>query len=155
MHLKSKHHGTKPMHPYSLRAFQRDQECYLKHPGSVEFISTNKTKQTNYLCFLMLNTPTIFKPLTHLLPHHRTRPHLQSWALPSPLTEHPKHCQLFVTPFIVDCRTSQHCRLIVALSDCRTSQHCRLIVALSAIVCNKLLLWLYPPRDGLWNDGLF
>jgi hypothetical protein len=48
-HRKSKHHGTNPMDPSSLRAFQRDQECYLKHLGLVDLIGTNKTKQTNYL----------------------------------------------------------------------------------------------------------
>jgi len=42
LHHKSKHHETKPMHPFSLRAFQRDQECNLKHPGLVDLISTNK-----------------------------------------------------------------------------------------------------------------
>jgi hypothetical protein len=46
---KSKRHETKPMHPSSSRAFQRDQEGNLKHPGSVDLIGTNKTKQTNYL----------------------------------------------------------------------------------------------------------
>jgi hypothetical protein len=43
------------MHPSSSRAFQRDQECDLKRPGSVDLISTNKTKQnkTNKLpCFI-------------------------------------------------------------------------------------------------------
>ncbi len=34
------------MQPSSLRAFQRDQERNLKHPGSVDLIST---KQTNKL----------------------------------------------------------------------------------------------------------
>jgi hypothetical protein len=48
-HHNSKHHGTKPMHPSSLRAFQRHQEHNLKHPSSVDLIVTNKTKQTNYL----------------------------------------------------------------------------------------------------------
>jgi hypothetical protein len=51
LHSKSnRRHGTKPMHPFVSRAFQkRDQECTLKHPDSVDLISTNKTKQTNYL----------------------------------------------------------------------------------------------------------
>jgi hypothetical protein len=49
LHRKSKRHETKPMHPSSLRAFQRDQERDLKHPSLVDLISTNKTKQTNYL----------------------------------------------------------------------------------------------------------
>jgi hypothetical protein len=46
---KTKHHGIKPMHPSSLRAFQRQQEHILKHPSSVDLIGTLKTKQTNYL----------------------------------------------------------------------------------------------------------
>jgi hypothetical protein len=33
----------KLMHPSSSRAFQKDQ--YMKHPGSVHHINTNKTKQ--------------------------------------------------------------------------------------------------------------
>ncbi len=72
LHRKSKHHETKSiMHPSyssstrafqrdpsmqseaSSRAFQRDQQaCGLKHPSSMDLISTNKTKQnkqTNYL----------------------------------------------------------------------------------------------------------
>jgi hypothetical protein len=56
LHCKSKRHGTKPMHPpSSSRAFQRDQERNVKHPGSVDLISTNKTKQTNYLPSLIDN----------------------------------------------------------------------------------------------------
>jgi hypothetical protein len=54
LHYKSKHHETKPMHPSSLRAFQRDKECNLKHHGSVDLISTNKTnKQASFIdrCF--------------------------------------------------------------------------------------------------------
>jgi hypothetical protein len=35
-------HGTKLMHPFSLRAFQRDQEFNLKHPSLVDLRSTNK-----------------------------------------------------------------------------------------------------------------
>ncbi len=49
LHHKSIHHGTKPMHPSSSRAFQRDQKHDLKHPGWVDLISTNKTKQTTFL----------------------------------------------------------------------------------------------------------
>jgi hypothetical protein len=43
-----KRHETKPMRPSSSRAFQRDQERDLKHPGSVDLISTKQNK-TNYL----------------------------------------------------------------------------------------------------------
>ncbi len=49
LHHKSNHHGTKPMHPSSSGAFQRDQECDLKHPGSVDLISTNKTNKFFFL----------------------------------------------------------------------------------------------------------
>jgi hypothetical protein len=49
LHHKSKRHGAKPMHPSSWGAFQSDQEWDLKHPGSVDLISTDKTKQANYL----------------------------------------------------------------------------------------------------------
>jgi len=37
------------MHPFSSRAFQRDQDHDMKHPSSVDLISPNKTKQTNNL----------------------------------------------------------------------------------------------------------
>jgi hypothetical protein len=38
------------MHPSSSRAFQRDQECDLKHPSSVNLKGTkqNKNKQTTF-----------------------------------------------------------------------------------------------------------
>jgi len=49
LHHKSKCHETKMMHPSSLRAFQRDRECDLKELDSMNLISINKTKQTNYL----------------------------------------------------------------------------------------------------------
>ncbi len=47
-HCKSKHHGTKHVHPFLLKAFQRHQEHDLKHPSLVDFISTKQNK-TNYL----------------------------------------------------------------------------------------------------------
>jgi hypothetical protein len=43
LHNKSKRHGTKPMHPFFSRAFQRHKECDLKHPNLADLISTNKT----------------------------------------------------------------------------------------------------------------
>jgi hypothetical protein len=51
LHHKSKHHGTKPMHPSSLKSFERHQEQNLKHPGLVDFITKlqNKTKQTTLI----------------------------------------------------------------------------------------------------------
>jgi hypothetical protein len=48
LHHKSKRYETKPMHPYSSRAFQRDQERDLKHPGLVDLMGTKQNK-TNYL----------------------------------------------------------------------------------------------------------
>jgi hypothetical protein len=33
------------MHPSSSTAFQRDEEHYLKHPGSVDLMGTNKTNK--------------------------------------------------------------------------------------------------------------
>ncbi len=46
LHCKSKRHGTKPMHPCLLRAFQRHQEHDLNHLDSMDLITTkqNKTK---------------------------------------------------------------------------------------------------------------
>jgi hypothetical protein len=49
LHHKSKHRETKLMHPSSSKAFQRDQECDMKHPNLVDLINTNKTKQINNL----------------------------------------------------------------------------------------------------------
>jgi hypothetical protein len=49
LQYKSKCHETKPMHPSSSRAFQKDREHDLKHPSSVDLLNTNKTKQTYYL----------------------------------------------------------------------------------------------------------
>jgi len=50
LHCKSKRHGTKPMHPSLLRAFQSRQEHDLKHPGSVDLITTKQNKKTAFLC---------------------------------------------------------------------------------------------------------
>ncbi len=83
----------------------------------------------------------ILQPLTHHLTHQWTRPHLHSRAFPSPSTKHPKHCQMSVPPFTINCRTSQ----------CHG-----LIIALFVVNCNKLLLYtteLYLPKDGFWNDN--
>ncbi len=52
LHHKSKPHGTKQMHPSSSRAFQRDQECDLKHPGSMDLISTKQNKTNKLPCFI-------------------------------------------------------------------------------------------------------
>jgi hypothetical protein len=49
LHCKSKCHGTKPMHPSSLRAFQRHQEHDLKHPVSVDLITTKQNKLPSFI----------------------------------------------------------------------------------------------------------
>jgi hypothetical protein len=50
VHGKSKHHETKLMHPYyTSRAFQRNQECDLKHPSLLDLITTKQNKQTTFL----------------------------------------------------------------------------------------------------------
>ncbi len=46
---KSKHHGTMPMHPSSSRAFQRHQEHNLKHPGSLDLITTKQNKLPSFI----------------------------------------------------------------------------------------------------------
>jgi hypothetical protein len=51
LHCKSKHHETKPMHPSSSRAFQRHQEHNLRHPSSVDLITTKQNK-ASYLSFI-------------------------------------------------------------------------------------------------------
>jgi hypothetical protein len=58
LHHKSKHHETKPMHPSSSRAFQRDHKHDLKHLGSVDLISTNKrNKQPSFIDKLVWLVP--------------------------------------------------------------------------------------------------
>jgi hypothetical protein len=55
LHLKSKHHGTKPMdHPSSSRAFQRDQESDLKLlvVQNSWFSGSHKYKQNKQTTFL-------------------------------------------------------------------------------------------------------
>jgi hypothetical protein len=42
-------HGTKPMHPSSSRAFQRHQEHDLKHPSSVDLITTKQNKLPSFI----------------------------------------------------------------------------------------------------------
>jgi hypothetical protein len=49
LHRKFGHHETKLMHPFSSRAFQRNQDHDMNHPNSMDFICPNKTKQTNNL----------------------------------------------------------------------------------------------------------
>jgi len=49
LYNKSKCHGTKPMHPSLSRAFQRHQEHDLKHPGSVDLITTKQNKLPSFI----------------------------------------------------------------------------------------------------------
>ncbi len=42
------------MHPSSSRAFQRKQELDLKHPGSVDLITTNQNKLPSFIYKLHL-----------------------------------------------------------------------------------------------------
>jgi len=48
---KSKRHGTKPMHPSSSRALQREQEHNLKHayPVSADLIATKQNKLPSFI----------------------------------------------------------------------------------------------------------
>jgi hypothetical protein len=41
--------GAKPMHPPSSRAFQRHQEHNLKHPASVDLITTKQNKLPSFI----------------------------------------------------------------------------------------------------------
>jgi hypothetical protein len=54
LHGKSKCHGTKPMHPYVLRAFQRHQEHDLKHLNLVDLISTKQNKLPSFIDIIMV-----------------------------------------------------------------------------------------------------
>jgi hypothetical protein len=49
LHSKFKQHGTMLMHASSSRTFQRDREHDLKHPSSVNLISSKQNKQTTLL----------------------------------------------------------------------------------------------------------
>ncbi len=63
LHGKSKHHGTKPMHPSSSRAFQRHQEHDLKHPGLTDLITTKQNKLPCFIdrwCSQLVNNPTTY-----------------------------------------------------------------------------------------------
>ncbi len=46
---KSKCHGTKSIDRSSSRAFQQHQEHDLKHPGSVDLITTKQNKQPSFI----------------------------------------------------------------------------------------------------------
>jgi hypothetical protein len=54
LHHKSKRHGTKPIRPSSSRAFQRHEELDLKHPGSVDLITTKQNKLPSFIYKLHL-----------------------------------------------------------------------------------------------------
>jgi hypothetical protein len=49
LHLKSKRHGTKAIHLSWSRAFQKHQELDLKHPGSVDLITTKQNKLPSFI----------------------------------------------------------------------------------------------------------
>jgi hypothetical protein len=49
LHYKSKHPGTRPMHPSSSRAFQRHQEHDLKHTSLVDLITTKQNKLPSFI----------------------------------------------------------------------------------------------------------
>jgi hypothetical protein len=49
LHHKSKRHGTKPMHPILLRAFQRHQEHDLMHPSLVDLVTTKQNKLPSFI----------------------------------------------------------------------------------------------------------
>jgi hypothetical protein len=49
LHHKSKHHGTKPMHPSLSRAFQRHQEYNLKNPSSMDTIIEKQNKLLSFI----------------------------------------------------------------------------------------------------------
>jgi hypothetical protein len=49
LHCKSKRHGTKPMHPCLLRAFQRHQEHNIKHPDLVDLIIAKQNKLPSFI----------------------------------------------------------------------------------------------------------
>jgi hypothetical protein len=52
LHRKSERHETKPMHASTYRAFQRDEERDLKHPGLLMDLSGKKTKQNKQTTLL-------------------------------------------------------------------------------------------------------
>ncbi len=49
LHQKSKHHGTKPMHPSSSKIFQSCKEHELKHLGLMDFIITKQNKLLSFI----------------------------------------------------------------------------------------------------------
>jgi hypothetical protein len=49
LHLKSKRHGTKPIHLSWSRAFQIHQYHDLKHPGSIDLITTKQHKLPSFI----------------------------------------------------------------------------------------------------------
>ncbi len=74
MHCKSKRHETKPMHPFSSRAFPRDQEGDLKHPSSLILCLESNLKMAQ-LFFMLHKAFTLF--WTKHKPHSSICPHLQ------------------------------------------------------------------------------
>jgi hypothetical protein len=61
LHCKSKPYETKPMHPSSSRAFQRDQEHDLKHPGSMDLMGTKQNKLPSFIDRWFIDPSCIIK----------------------------------------------------------------------------------------------
>jgi hypothetical protein len=49
LHPNYKCHGTRPMHPSLLRAFQSYQKHNLKHPSSMDLIITKQNKLPSFI----------------------------------------------------------------------------------------------------------
>jgi hypothetical protein len=60
LHSKFKRHGTKPMHPSLSRAFPRHEEYGLKHPGSVDLITTKQNKLPSFIDRSCMNPEYLF-----------------------------------------------------------------------------------------------
>ncbi len=75
LHRKSKHHGTKPMHPSSSTAFQRHQEHDLKHPSWVDLITTKQNKLPSFIDKLqpLSNLIHQYQPITSLIIGYNTK----------------------------------------------------------------------------------
>jgi len=67
------------MHPSSWRAFGRDQECNLKHPGLVDLISTNKT---NKLPSFIDRLSVIIKAIGYRITKHKHGAGKSPWGVP-------------------------------------------------------------------------
>ncbi len=72
LHHKSKLHGTKPMHPSSLKAFQKHQEHDLKH---LDLVDPTSTKQNKFIpiirAFYAFESPLFYN-------HHNCEDNIKS-----------------------------------------------------------------------------